>query len=84
MDGAGRRRVGGSRCEQARAKRKRQDSVAVGSGSMVRAAENSSVRARSCRALASAGGSGAQGVAEAGTAMAQGSGMAEVGRVNTK
>ena len=31
-----------------------------------RAAESSSVRARSCRALAGAGGSGAQGVAEAG------------------
>ena len=49
-----------------------------------RAAENSSVRARSCRALAGAGGIGSQGVAEAGTAMAQGSGVVEAGRVNTK
>ena len=35
--GAGRRSVGGSGCEQARAKRKQQGSATVGSGSVVRA-----------------------------------------------
>ena len=49
-----------------RAEVEAQGSATVGSGSVVRAAESSSVRARSCRALASAGGSGAQGVAKGG------------------